>query len=175
MSIMDERFEEYQWLKSQGYSDRKIATQFFYMSEQQLAKHKSHWRKKGLLPPVIKSNNHQERYEFYIQHKDSLSKAEIARRLNISPENLNNSIRLSLGIGKYGKLSEVIPPPVDDTIHSKYGVTEEELKAAEGLGLNKTIIMYRIREMNWTKEEAISIPKIPREFRHLKHGGAVDA
>jgi hypothetical protein len=56
-------------------------------------------------------------------------------------------------------------------MRNKQGISENQLKQAESIGLDRHLVLLRVREYGWSIEQAISIPKIPRNKRRRSING----
>jgi DNA-binding transcriptional MerR regulator len=95
--------------------------------------------------------------KFYTQwKKEGYSESEIAKKMFISKTTLI----------RYKKIFNL--PPVGNqnrSLSNKNGLTRELLKEAEKIGLTHHTINRRIKMYQWTLEDAVSIPPLPRNKR----------
>lgn len=56
-------------------------------------------------------------------------------------------------------------PFIKAPMRNRQGITEEQFKQAESIGLDRHVVLLRVREYGWTIEKAISTPKKARNKR----------
>jgi hypothetical protein len=98
--------------------------------------------------------------EWYLEKKDEgLKDEDISRHLNVSIGTLK----------KMKKAHDIAEPEKLKTIRSNnYGFTQEQLKIADENGISRRIALRRYRELHWSREDAITIPRGMRRAHYGK-------